>query len=109
MRLLESKTHLNARKKNEVNLGAFSFLFAEIINYHLSRSDGVEELEGKLQALGAEVGSRLHQLCVHQQGVKRSVKILDALYYLQHVFYKWLFNKPADSLEVSDDHRQCNN
>ncbi|KAI9143791.1 NO signaling/Golgi transport ligand-binding domain-containing protein [Paraphysoderma sedebokerense] len=94
--------HLNKTKSAEVSLGAFAFLFSEIVQYSQKRVNGIQDLERKLSELGYRVGIRVLELLIwREKNSKRETKILNVLYFINTLVWKALFGKAADSLEKS--------
>ena len=81
-------------------MGAFAFLFSEIVQYSQTRVSNVSELERKLADVGFDVGVRMLELLVHREKAgKRENRILGILSFLHTNVWKNLFGKTADSLE----------
>ena len=81
-------------------MGAFAFLFSEIVQYSQTRVSNVSELERKLANVGFDVGVRMLELLVHREKAgKRENRILGILSFLHTNVWKNLFGKTADSLE----------
>ncbi|KAM0756471.1 TRAPP I complex [Meredithblackwellia eburnea MCA 4105] len=101
---------------NEVSLGAWAFLFGEIIQYTQKRVSGVGEFEKRLNILGYRVGVRLLELLPLRDYLfpisslrsppppTRTLRLLPILTYVHSTLYRYLFGRPADSLELSNDH-----
>lgn len=91
---------LTHKAKNEVGVGAFAFLFSEIVQYSQTRVSTASELERKLADVGYDVGVRMLELLVYREKAgKREVRILGILSFLHTNVWKSLFGKTADSLE----------
>merc|ERR1711977_195005 len=91
---------LNVKSKTDVGVGAFAFLFSEIVQYSQTRVSNVSELERKLADVGFDVGVRMLELLVHREKAgKRENRILGILSFLHTNVWKNLFGKTADSLE----------
>ncbi|GAA5867837.1 hypothetical protein JCM3774_005875 [Rhodotorula dairenensis] len=99
----------------EVNLGAWAFLFGEIVHYTQQRVSGISEFENRLSILGYRVGARLVELVPMRDYLyplssirsppppSRTLRLLPILTYVHSTLYRYLFGKPADSLERSTD------
>lgn len=117
----------------EVALGAWAFLFSEIIQYTQKRVSGIGEFEkryvllpspavpqlilasNRLNILGYRVGSRLLELLPLRDYLypisslrsppppTRTLRLLPILSYVHSTLYRYLFGRPADSLERSTD------
>ncbi|ORY88962.1 NO signaling/Golgi transport ligand-binding domain-containing protein [Leucosporidium creatinivorum] len=99
----------------EVALGAWAFLFSEIIQYTQKRVSGIGEFEKRLNILGYRVGSRLLELLPLRDYLypisslrsppppTRTLRLLPILSYVHSTLYRYLFGRPADSLERSTD------
>ncbi|WZN61433.1 subunit 5 of trafficking protein particle complex [Chloropicon roscoffensis] len=91
---------LTSKTRNDVGVGAFAFLFSEIVQYSQTRVSNVSELERKLADVGFDVGVRMLELLVHREKAgKRENRILGILSFLHTNVWKNLFGKTADSLE----------
>jgi len=95
------------KRKTEVSLSAFCFLFAELVQYTRNRVRGVEEFEKRLSDVGYQVGLRLLELLNYREkGAKRETKLVQILSFIHGTVWKTIFGKQADSLEkstVNDD------
>jgi len=92
------------RPRTEISLSAFSYLFAEIVQYSQGRVTHIQELEARLANLGASVGSRLMEvLILRDRGGKRELRIIPVLSLIATTLWKNLFGKQAD-LEKSITH-----
>ncbi|TNY23277.1 TRAPP complex subunit trs31 [Rhodotorula diobovata] len=99
----------------EVSLGAWAFLFAEIVQYTQKRVSGISEFEKRLSILGYRVGARLLELLPLRDYIypvsslrsppppSRTLRLLPILTYVHSTLYRYLFGRPADSLERSTD------
>ncbi|GAA5823813.1 hypothetical protein JCM11251_003306 [Rhodosporidiobolus azoricus] len=99
----------------EVALGAWTFLFAEIVQYTQKRVSGISEFEKRLSILGYRVGCRLLELLPLRDYLyplsslrsppppSRTLRLLPLLTYIHSTLYRYLFGRPADSLEKSTD------
>lgn len=99
----------------EISLGAWAFLFGEIVRYTQQRVSGISEFENRLSILGYRVGARLVELVPLRDYLyplssirsppppARTLRLLPILTYIHSTLYRYLFGKPADSLERSTD------
>jgi len=96
------------RSRTDVSLSAFSFLFAELVQYSQTRIAHVHELETRLSNIGAQVGARLMELMVYRekQG-KRDLRIVPVLSFIAGQMWKSLFNKPADLERSTENEDEC--
>ncbi|CAI2173551.1 5884_t:CDS:2 [Funneliformis geosporum] len=96
--------NLNKTRGTEVGLGAFAFLFSEMLQYAQRRVHGIQDLERKLNDLGYRVGTRLLELIVwRDKNSKRETRVLGILYFIHTTVWKTLFGKQADTLEKSTE------
>ncbi|GBC07178.1 hypothetical protein RclHR1_00730027 [Rhizophagus clarus] len=96
--------NLNKTKGAEVGLGAFAFLFSEMLQYAQKRVHGIQDLETKLNDFGYRVGTRLLELIVwRDKNSKRETRVLGILYFIHTTVWKTLFGKQADTLEKSTE------
>jgi len=96
--------NLNKTKGAEVGLGAFAFLFSEMLQYAQRRVHGIQDLERKLNDFGYRVGTRLLELIVwRDKNSKRETRVLGILYFIHTTVWKTLFGKQADTLEKSTE------
>ncbi|SCZ89276.1 BZ3500_MvSof-1268-A1-R1_Chr1-1g01075 [Microbotryum saponariae] len=95
---------------SEISLGAWSYLLAEIVQYTQKRVSGI----GELNILGYRIGVRLLELLplrdhLHPLSSRspppptRTLRLLPILTYVHSIVYRYLFNRPADSLERSTE------
>ncbi|CAG8720327.1 16828_t:CDS:2 [Gigaspora margarita] len=97
--------NLNKTRGLEVGIGAFAFLFSEMLQYAQKRVHGIQDLERKLNDFGYRVGTRLLELTVwREKNNKRETRVLGILYFIHTTVWKTLFGKQADSLEKSTEH-----
>ncbi|CAG8452592.1 12101_t:CDS:2 [Cetraspora pellucida] len=97
--------NLNRTRGMEVGIGAFAFLFSEMLQYAQKRVLGIQDLERKLNDFGYRVGTRLLELTVwREKNSKRETRVLGILYFIHTTVWKALFGKQADSLEKSTEH-----
>lgn len=99
-----------------VPVTTFSFLFSEIIQYILSKSNEDKDLdiEEKLSSFGYPIGEKVLELCsLRERSYKREMKIVTMLQFIHNNVWKMLFNKQADGLqkstEDSDEYRIIEN
>ena len=94
-----------ARKRGEVSLSAFAYIFSEAVQYCHSRSKDVSELEHRLNLLGRHIGVRVLELTVLREGknAKRETKLMPMLQFVHTHIWRTLFNRPADSMQVSTE------
>ncbi|KAJ6698614.1 41-2 PROTEIN ANTIGEN-RELATED, partial [Salix purpurea] len=55
-----------SKGKQEVSLGAFAFLFSELVQYNQTQVDNIAELERRLEDAGYSVGARILELLCHR-------------------------------------------
>ncbi|GAA5897384.1 TRAPP subunit TRS31 [Sporobolomyces salmoneus] len=103
---------------SEVSLGAWNYLFGEIVQYTQKQVSGISEFEKRLNILGYRVGTRLLELLPLRDSLypitstlsrsppppSRQLRLLPLLTYIHSNLYRYLFGKPADSLERSTEH-----
>ncbi|KAK4052347.1 Trafficking protein particle complex subunit 31 [Microbotryomycetes sp. JL201] len=99
----------------DVSLAAWAFLFGEIIQYTQKKVKGIGEFEKRLNVLGYRVGARLVEMLPLRDYVypvstlrsppppTRTLRLLPVLTYVHSTLYRYLFGRPADSLEKSTD------
>ncbi|BGP26592.1 TRAPP complex subunit Trs31 [Rhodotorula toruloides] len=99
----------------EVSLGAWAYLFAELVQYTQKRVSGISEFEKRLSIIGYRVGARLLELLPLRDYLypvsslrsppppSRTLRLLPILTYVHSTLYRYLFGRPADSLERSTD------
>ncbi|KAJ2060699.1 protein particle complex subunit [Coemansia aciculifera] len=91
-------------RRDRVGLGAFAFMFAEIIRYSQNRVLGIQDLEAKLSEIGQRVGVRMFELAMwREKTVHRETRVLQTLVFINTVVWRALFDKQADSLERSTE------
>ncbi|GAA6011216.1 hypothetical protein JCM11491_006760 [Sporobolomyces phaffii] len=104
-------------RQTEVSLGAWQFLFGEIVQYTQKQVSGISEFEKRLSILGYRVGTRLVELLPLRDSLyphtsalsrtppppSRTLRLLPVLTYVHSNVYRYLFGKPADSLERSTE------
>jgi hypothetical protein len=92
------------RGRPDISLSAFSYLFAEVVQYSQGRVNHVYELETRLADIGASVGARLMEtMCFRERSGKRELRIVPVLSFIAGTIWKQLFGKQAD-LERSTEH-----
>lgn len=98
-----------ARTKGaEVAVGAWAFMFAEIVAYSQSRADSVSDLEARLSSLGYDAGQRLLPLLLLRntqaagtKEPKREHRLVPILQFIHTQVYRYCFGRAADGLERS--------
>lgn len=98
--------NITTKKPNDINLLLMLFLFCEMVNWLLKNAKGIQDLETRLNGLGYLIGQRFLELIKLREGVKnskREVKILEILQFIHGTFWKFIFDKPANDLEKSQD------
>ncbi|KAJ3305649.1 TRAPP subunit trs31 [Kappamyces sp. JEL0829] len=91
---------LGKTKNDAVSLSAMSFLFSEMLQYSQKQVTGIEDLEKRLAAFGYRVGLRELELIVSRdRNLKREIRLLQILLFINTAFWKSLFGKACDSLE----------
>jgi hypothetical protein len=96
----------NLKTRTEIPISLFSFLFSEIVQYILSKSDEEKDfdIEEKLSCFGYSIGEKVLELCsLRDKGFKRETKIVNMLQFIHNNVWKMLFNKQADGLQKSTD------
>ncbi|KIO15431.1 hypothetical protein M407DRAFT_247235 [Tulasnella calospora MUT 4182] len=98
--------NLNKTRLAEVSLGAWSFMFSEVVQYTQKRVAGIGDLERRLNTLGYRVGSRILESTVWRtesttKAPKRETRFLPALMWIHTVLWRQLFGKSADAIEKS--------
>ncbi|KAK4057122.1 Trafficking protein particle complex subunit 31 [Microbotryomycetes sp. JL221] len=99
----------------DLSLAAWTYLFGEIVQYTQKRVTGISEFEKRLNILGYRVGARLVELLPLRDYMypistlrsppppTRTLRLLPVLTYVHSTLYRFLFGRPADSLEKSTD------
>ncbi|GAA6062327.1 hypothetical protein JCM10212_006577 [Sporobolomyces blumeae] len=102
-----------------VSYTSWALLLGEMVHYTQQHVHGISEFEHRLNSLGYHVGTRLVELLPLRDSVypatssalgrappppTRPVRLLPLLSYVHSPLYKYLFHKPADSLERSTEH-----
>ncbi|OWZ56860.1 BET3 family protein [Cryptococcus neoformans 125.91] len=92
----------------EVAMGAWAFMFAEIVAYSQSRVNSVSDLEARLSSLGYDAGQRLLPLLLlrntQASGIKepkREHRLIPILQFIHTQVYRYCFGRAADGLERS--------
>jgi hypothetical protein len=96
----------NLKVRSEIPISLFSFLFSEVVQYILSKSDEEKDfdIEEKLSCFGYSIGEKVLELCsLREKGFKRETKIVNMLQFIHNNVWKMLFNKQADGLQKSTD------
>ena len=91
---------------SKVNQSVFSFLFSEIVLFHMDQPD----LEQSLKEFAKPIGERVLELCSYRErkssfrssGGKRETSIVNVLHFISNQVWKCLFGKMADGLEQSN-------
>jgi len=110
---------LTRSRGSEVSLGAWNYLFGEIVQYTQKQVSGISEFEKRLNILGYRIGNRLLELLPLRDSLypitstlsrsppppSRQLRLLPLLTYIHSNLYRYLFNKPADSLERSTENQ----
>ncbi|GAA5992458.1 hypothetical protein JCM5350_001600 [Sporobolomyces pararoseus] len=110
---------LTRSRGTEVSLGAWNFLFGEIVQYTQRQVSGISEFEKRLNILGYRVGTRLLELLSIRDSLypitstlsrsppppSRHLRLLPLLTYIHSNLYRYLFGKVADSLERSTENQ----
>ncbi|KAL9644334.1 hypothetical protein ABK040_005794 [Willaertia magna] len=92
------------RQKKEVSESAFSFLFAEVVQYCQSRVNAAYELEQKLSDMGYPIGQRLLELSVlRDKNSKREIKLTNMLGFIGNTLWKSLYGRPVSTIEKATD------
>jgi hypothetical protein len=97
---------LDLKKENNIPITSFSFLFSEMIQYMLNKSNDEKEfdLEEKLSSLGYPIGEKILEYCyVYEKNTKRETKIVSMLQFIHNNVWKILFGKQADGLQKSTE------
>ena len=88
----------------EVNLSAFSLLFAELVKHSYARVTKISDLENKLASAGKAVGYRVLELeTFRNRRGRRDKKIIPMLQFVTGPCWKSLFGKEEDALQASAD------
>jgi len=89
-------------RNEQVSLSAFAFLFSELIQYHQAKVDKASNLETLLEGTGYGIGFKILEfLCYKSREYKRHTTIVQILSFISNNVWKYLFQKPLDSLEKS--------
>lgn len=84
-------------------MSIFAFLFAEVVDYCLKKSNEMQELEERLHEFGVPVGSRVLDLCCFRENRnKRETRILPMLTFVSQTVWKHLFGRTAELLKGQD-------
>lgn len=106
-----------------MSLSAWQYLFGELVQHEQRLVTGIAEFERKLHDVGYRVGSRVVELLSCRDALypvqassalttlsrgppapTRHVRLLQALTWVHSNVYRYLFGRPADSLERSTEH-----
>jgi len=91
------------RQRSEVSVSAFSFLFAETVDYCLKKAKQTHELEDRLHELGVPIGARVLDLyCSRENRNRKETRLLPMLNFLAGPVWKQLFGHAADLLKGAD-------
>ncbi|CAI5756235.1 unnamed protein product [Candida verbasci] len=102
------KLHLISKKSpiEEITLSSLLYLFSEIIQWQFKNSKNINDLEARLNGLGYKLGIKLIEMIKLKDGyklLKRDTKILEILQFIHGPFWKFIFGKQADELEMSQN------
>ncbi|GAA5836953.1 hypothetical protein JCM3766R1_006489 [Sporobolomyces carnicolor] len=114
---------LTKSRQAEVSLSAWQYLFGELVQHEQRLVTGIAEFERKLHDVGYRVGTRVVELLSCRDALyplqsssalttlsrgppapTRHVRLLQALTWVHSNVYRYLFGRPADSLERSTEH-----
>ncbi|KAL7004956.1 Trafficking protein particle complex subunit 31 [Cystobasidiomycetes sp. EMM_F5] len=106
--------NLGKTRGAEVAYGAWAFLFSEIVTYTQKRINSISDFEARLSLIGYRVGVRLVELLPLREslppstsranaGPTRHTRLLPVLHYVHTTLFKYLFGRPASSLEKSTE------
>ena len=106
--------NLGKTRGSEIAFGAWAFLFSEIVQYTQRRVTGIAEFEARLAQIGYRVGVRLVELLPLRDslppstsrgstGPPRQTRLLPVLHYVHTTLFRYLFGRPASSLERSTE------
>lgn len=106
--------NLGKTRGSEVSYGAWAFLFSEIVVYTQRRVAGISDFEARLSSIGYSVGARLVELLPLRDslpastsrganGPPRHTRLLPVLQYVHTTLFRYLFGRPASSLERSTE------
>jgi hypothetical protein len=105
MSSMDPSTRSLGRGKTEVSQSSFAFLLSELVQYHQSRSKDTTELERALEEAGSDVGRRMYESQSFRErgSARREHRLLPLLQFIQSIFWRNVFGRAADSLEVYDE------
>eukprot|EP01090_Pellita_catalonica_P002144 TRINITY_DN11790_c0_g1_i1.p1 TRINITY_DN11790_c0_g1~~TRINITY_DN11790_c0_g1_i1.p1 ORF type:complete len:193 (-),score=27.65 TRINITY_DN11790_c0_g1_i1:61-639(-) len=93
MSVWETSLH---KRRNDVGLSAFAFLFSEMVQYSRETSTHDNNLEKRLADMGHQVGVRILELYSFRDKRRRRItEIGEMLGFIQNVVYKTLLNSSA--------------
>ena len=106
--------NLGKTRGAEVSFGAWAFLFSEIVQYTQRRVSGISDFEARLSQIGYRVGVRLVEVLPLRDslppstgraasGPPRQTRLLPVLHYIHTTLFRYLFGRPASSLEKSTE------
>lgn len=93
------------RRRNEVSLSAFAYIFSEAIQYCNRQAKDVSDLETRLNRMGQHIGVRALELVLIREGknAKRPIELLQVIQFVTTNMWRALFGKPVDSVQVSTE------
>lgn len=87
-----------------VSLSFFVFLINEVFRYVQKDADSLAQVESRLKDLGSDVGRRMLEIyALHEKLEKREQGRIPVLSLISNNIWKFLFGKPAESLEKNVD------
>mmetsp|Transcript_2168 Transcript_2168/g.3694 ORF Transcript_2168/g.3694 Transcript_2168/m.3694 type:complete len:190 (-) Transcript_2168:25-594(-) len=91
------------KPRADVSLSAFSFLFAETVDYCLKKVQAMSDLEERLHELGLPVGARVLDLyTVRENRSRRETRLVPMLNFVAQTIWKQLFGHTAELLKAQD-------
>lgn len=88
--------------KKEVALASFSYLFCELVQYTMVRTETETEIEKRLSDAGYGIGLRVLELLSHREkACRREKNLIAMLQFIHTVVWKSLFGRVSDGLEKS--------
>ncbi|XP_067928670.1 trafficking protein particle complex subunit 5-like [Watersipora subatra] len=88
-----------SKSKAEINVATFAFLFSEMVSYCEKRASTVSDLNGRLHALGYEVGTKILDVnYIREKGYKREINLQKMLTFIKTSIWRSLFGREADGL-----------
>lgn len=93
------------RRRGDVSLSSFAYIFSEIIQYCHKQAKDIADLERRLNRLGYHVGLRTLELVALREGklARRETKVLGILQFINTSLWRALFGRQADSMQISTD------